>query len=344
MSVVVLVFGAFVAVALLTGLVRQLALRAQLLDLPVSRSAHTQPTPVGGGLGIVVVYLALAVYFSVADVLAFNECMAVLGGVAIALLGLVDDSLHLDIQWRMPVQLLAAIWSVWWIGDVPPIAFGSWMLPASWLLNTLAVIALLWLLNLYNFMDGIDGLAGSELVYVNAMALVFVINTDDLQLTLLSATLMGGGAGFLLWNWAPAKIFLGDVGSGFIGFSLGVLALISMQHGSMPIWSWVLLLGVFIVDATITLGRRYLQGEKWYEGHSCHAYQNAARKYKSHAKVTICIMMINCFWLAPLAWWSAQAPHLGFYLTVAGLLPLAVLAIRSNAGNAVYIEQAVRST
>lgn len=339
MSSILLITGVFVAVTMLTGMFRRVALRARLLDLPVPRSAHALPTPVGGGLGIVLVYFVLATWGFFAGIMPVQEFMAVLGGLAIAAVGLIDDYRHLDIKWRMQTQLVAAIWSVWWLGNVPAIQFGSVILPASWLLNLLAVIALVWLTNLYNFMDGIDGIAGSELIFVNVLSLFFVINAGDQVMSLLTATLLGAGAGFLVWNWSPARIFLGDAGSGFIGFSLGVLALISMHHGSMTVWTWVLLLGVFIVDATITLSRRYLRGDKWYEGHASHAYQNAARKYKSHAKVTISVLVINSLWLAPLAWCSVRYPQLGLYLALLGLIPLVILAIRNDAGKSSSLEQ-----
>lgn len=344
MTFAIFIFGAFLAAVVLTGMLRQIALRAQLLDLPVSRSSHTLPTPVGGGLGIVFIYFAVAIYLYLSGILPLQEFMAVSGGGVIAGVGLLDDYRHLDIKWRIPLQLLAAIWSVWWLGNVPPIQFGDWLLPASWLLNLLAVIALIWLLNLYNFMDGIDGIAGSELVFVNAMSLLFVIGIGDEVMSLLSATLIGAGAGFLVWNWSPARIFLGDAGSGFIGFSLGILALLSMHHGTLQVWTWVLLLGVFIVDATVTLCRRCLRGDRWYEGHASHAYQNAARKYKSHARVTISLMMVNCLWLAPLAWWSVQTPQLGVYLALVGLAPLVALAVYGEAGRAEGLASAIRGS
>jgi Fuc2NAc and GlcNAc transferase len=94
----------------------------------------------------------------------------------------------------------------------------------------------------------------------------------------------------------------------------------------------VLLLGVFIVDSTVTLLRRALSREKWYEGHASHAYQNAARQYQSHAKVTITVLVINCLWLAPLAWLSVRLPQSGFYLSLVGLTPLALLALKLGAG------------
>jgi Fuc2NAc and GlcNAc transferase len=153
-------------------------------------------------------------------------------------------------------------------------------------------------------------------------------------LTLISASFAAAAGGFLLWNWAPAKIFMGDVGSSFIGFTLGVMALLSLHHGSMTVWTWVLLLGVFIVDATLTLLVRYRSKNRWHEGHASHAYQNAARHYKSHAKVTITVVLINLFWLGPLAWLSMQYPKMGLLITAIGLLPLLLLAKLFGAGRA----------
>ena len=332
MSTLALFAGLFLASLLLTGVLRNLAPRVRMMDLPVDRSAHSQATPVGGGLVIVCLFALLASYYLVAGVIPLAEYMALSGGVVIAVAGLIDDLSPLDLRWRIPLQFGAAIWSVWWLGDVPPIGIGDWTLQVQWLLNGLAIVALVWLLNLYNFMDGIDGLAGSELLFVNLSCLLFVISNEDQVLGVLSGTLLAAGAGFLVWNWAPAKIFMGDVGSGFIGFTLGVLALFSMHHGSMTVWTWVILLAVFITDASYTLARRYLAGERWFEGHACHAYQNAARQYKSHGKVTITILMFNCLWLAPLAWISVQQPQLGVYLAVIAILPLALLAGKFRAG------------
>lgn len=332
LSMLILIAGVFASSVLLTGVLVRIAPRLRLLDLPVSRSAHARPVPLGGGLSIVVLFGVVACYYFLKGVIPLPEFLALTGGVGVAIIGLIDDRNQLDAQWRVPLQFVAAAWSVWWLGDVPPIGIGIWSLQVPWLLNGMAIVALVWLLNLYNFMDGIDGLAASELVFVNLLASLFVITSDDLVLGLLSGTLLAAGAGFLVWNWAPAKIFLGDVGSGFIGFTLGILALLSMHHGSMTVWSWVIMLAIFIVDATITLFRRCLGGEKWFEGHASHAYQNAARQYKSHSKVTITVVLINCLWLAPLAWLSVSRPELGVYLALVALLPLVVLAVKLNAG------------
>jgi Fuc2NAc and GlcNAc transferase len=130
---------------------------------------------------------------------------------------------------------------------------------------------------------------------------------------------------------------MGDVGSGFVGFTLGIFALFSIHHGTMTVWTWVILLAVFIADATITVICRYVSGEKWFEGHATHAYQNAARSYKSHSKVTITVILINCIWLAPLAWLSVRQPQVGAYLALIALFPLVLLAIRLKAGKSVEV-------
>jgi Fuc2NAc and GlcNAc transferase len=332
MSILLLITALFLAAVLLTGIVKVLAPQFQLLDLPVSRSAHSNPTPSGGGLSIVILLLLVSGYYFSIGIIPLREFMALSGGGLIAAIGLVDDFNHLHIRWRVPAQLLAAAWAVLWLGDVPAIKFGPLQLHSTWLLNGLAVVALVWLLNLYNFMDGIDGIAGSELVFVSAAALFFLIQSDDQVGVVLTATLLAAGAGFLLWNWSPAKIFMGDVGSGFIGFILGVLALLTMHHGSMTVWVWLLLLGVFVADATVTLICRFCGGCNWYEGHATHAYQKAAKLHKSHAKVTITVMMINCLWLAPLAWLSIKLPELGIYLSLVGIVPLIFVAIKLKAG------------
>ena len=331
MSILLLCSLLFLGSAILTGLFRWAAQRVRLVAVPVSRSAHSTSVPVGGGVSIVALTLLVIVYCYFTDQIPANEFAALMAAVVIAIMGIVDDIKQLNVRWRIPAQFLASAFVVYCLGDVPAIDFGLFIFSESILLNVLAVFALVWLLNLYNFMDGIDGIAATELIVVNLVSLIIVINSDS-ALTLISASFAAAAGGFLLWNWAPAKIFMGDVGSSFIGFTLGVMALLSLHHGSMTVWTWVLLLGVFIVDATLTLLVRYRSKQRWHEGHASHAYQNAARHYKSHAKVTITVVLINLFWLGPLAWLSMQYPKMGLVITAIGLLPLLLLAKRFGAG------------
>ena len=315
-----------------TWLYRLIALRANFLDLPVSRSAHSRPVPVGGGVVIFSLFLFAVCFLFANDKLSMGQFMAFSASLLVAVVGFVDDIKELKIQWRIFPQLFASIWAVWWLGGISEVNFYAFTVSQQWLLNFLGVVAIVWLVNLYNFMDGIDGLAASELVFVNVMSLIFVTNSTGSAFSILSLVSLGAALGFLVWNWSPAKIFMGDVGSGFIGFMLGVIAIISVQQQAMTVWTWLILLGVFVVDATLTLFRRFAAGEKWYQGHACHAYQKAAKHFNSHQKVTITIMLINTFWLAPLAWLSVLYPKLGIAFAVAAIVPLIFIAISLAAG------------
>lgn len=324
--------GLFIASFLLTGAIRRFALRGGMLDIPVSRSLHEEAKPVGGGIVIALLFLAYAGACHLQGSIPLREFLALAGGALVALVGLLDDLWKLSLAWRIPAQFAAAIWAVWWLGNVSPIDFWFFTLGESFLLDALAVLALVWLLNLYNFMDGIDGLAATELVFVTVVGFLIAVAAADAVLGLLSAGLGALALGFLAWNWPPARIFMGDAGSNFIGFSLGVLALLSMRHDSMTVWTWLLLLGVFVSDATVTLVRRIARGDKWYEGHCCHAYQHAVERFGSHRRITLAILALNCLWLAPLAWGTVIRPQWGMPLALTGLAPLVLLAVRLGGG------------
>lgn len=337
MSMLSVCFSIFVASLMLTGVLRKYAVRLHLIDTPIERSAHREPIPRGGGLSISLLFSLATFYFYFVGLISAAEFLALGGGVLIGLLGLADDVVSLRLRWRLSVQFLAATWSVYWLGGVVPVNFGLFVLSYPLILSILGVLALVWLLNLYNFMDGIDGLAGSQLLFVSAMTYFLAMNNEDQVVGMLSAVLIAAGAGFLVWNWPPAKIFMGDAGSNFIGYSLGIMALLSMHHESLAVWTWFILLGVFVVDSMVTLCNRFLLGGKWYEGHASHAYQNAAKSYKSHSKVTIAVLAINVVWLAPLAWLSAQLPEFGALLTIIALAPLIFLASKYQAGKSAGI-------
>ena len=335
MSMFIIFLGVFLTALGLTGLIRKFGSMFSLIDTPVDRSAHSTPMPSGGGVAIVVLFLIFTYLVYINGSVTRNEYLAILGALVIAAIGFADDVSSLPLRHRLTLQFLVAIWAVYWLGGVPDIDFSFFELSSPEFLALLGVFAIVWLSNLYNFMDGIDAIAGAELIFVNVMTFIFVINSENSAIGFLSAVLATATAGFLFWNWPPAKIFMGDVGSSFIGYTLGVFALLTMHHGNMTVWTWFILLGVFVVDATLTLLVRMLRGNRWHESHSAHAYQNAARYYKSHGKVTITVLMINIFWLAPWGWLSVRYPETGFYLCLFALLPLVVLAIKFKAGKPV---------
>lgn len=317
----------------LTGVLRRYALHTQLLDLPNSRSSHSQPTPRGGGLAIVISFnLALLASWWLGGVPSEFAVAAGVGGLLIAGVGYLDDRHNLPARWRLLVHLLAAGWALWWLGGFPSLPLPGRDLSLGWLGIPVGVLYIVWLLNLYNFMDGIDGIAGVEAITVAGGAALLLWLTSDAGMAPLLVLLAAAVSGFLIWNWPPAKIFMGDVGSAYLGFVLAVFGLAASADGSLSLWVWLILLAAFITDATATLLRRLLRGERWYQAHRSHAYQHAARSLGSHRSVTLAIGAINVLWLLPLAGMAAMRPALGLWLVGLAYMPLIILALKLDAG------------
>jgi Fuc2NAc and GlcNAc transferase len=185
-------------------------------------------------------------------------------------------------------------------------------------------------INLYNFMDGLDGLAASEAVFIAVLAAG--LSCVSGELVDLFGLLAMCALGFLYWNRPPARIFMGDTGSYFLGFTIASLALLSVRSGVMPLACWLLLPGVFLVDATLTLIRRMLSGKRWLEAHRSHAYQHAARRLGSHAGVVWSVALLNLVWLTPWIWWIARNPAVALWVVPVALSPLLLLAWWLGAG------------
>jgi Fuc2NAc and GlcNAc transferase len=278
----------------LTGVLRWYALARSIIDIPNARSSHTVPTPRGGGVAIVASFLLALPLAAISGLASWPVVVALLGaGAGIALLGFLDDHGHIAARWRLLGHFVGAIWALFWLGGLPPLSLFGMSFDLGWLGHALAALYLVWLLNLYNFMDGIDGIASLEAICVCiGGALLFVLSghAGEAALPLLMAAAV---AGFLFWNFPPARIFMGDAGSGFLGVSLGILSLQAAWVAPKLLWSWLILLGVFVVDATFTLLRRLLRGDKVYEAHRSHAYQYASRRFGRHLPVTLAVGAIN---------------------------------------------------
>lgn len=339
--ILIAVGGTLLVSSWLTGALRRYALRTQLLDLPNARSSHSRPTPRGGGLAIVVSFnLALLVSWWLGAVAPEFVAAAGIGGLLIAAVSYLDDRHNLPARWRFPVHLIAAGVALWWLGGFPALPLPGLELGFGWLGIPLGVLCIVWLLNLYNFMDGIDGIAGVEAVTVAAGAALLLWVRGDAAMAGVLVLLAAAVLGFLAWNWPPARIFMGDVGSAYLGFVLGVMALATSAEGPLNLWVWLILLAVFITDATVTLLRRLLRGERWYEAHRTHAYQHAARRFGSHRKVTLAVGALNVLWLLPLAGVACALPGYGWWLAVVAYLPLLLLAVKFGAGQAPAAEPA----
>lgn len=318
---------------LLTYCLRRYALHKSLLDIPNGRSSHTVPTPRGGGVAIVMSYLAALVYVYGAGLVDLSSFMALLGaGLFIAALGFLDDHGHIAARWRLLGHFVAAIWGLFWLGGFPAIRLFGTEFDLGLIGDVLAAFYLVWLLNLYNFMDGIDGIASVEAITVCLSAVLIYALNGFPGLIGLPILLACAVAGFLSWNFPPARIFMGDAGSGFLGVTLGILSLQAAWISSQLLWAWLILLGVFIVDATVTLIRRLVRGDKIYEAHRSHAYQFASRRFGRHLPVTSAVGVINLFWLLPLALCVTLFGLDGASGLVIAYIPLVILAIRFNAG------------
>jgi len=320
----------------LTAGFRAYALRQRLLDIPNERSSHAAPVPRGGGVAIVVVVSTAAVLIAVTTPAWRTLALLVaLAGGLVAFIGFVDDRRGVAASRRFAVHALAVamlIFATRELGTLvlpglPPVPAMHW---------ALAMVALLWLLNLFNFMDGIDGIAAMEAVFVSLglVACLCVgpgISAQALALCLATA---GSALGFLAFNWPPARIFMGDVGSGFLGFILGALAVIAHRESGLAAWVPAILLGTFVTDATVTLLRRMARREKWYEAHRSHAYQWLSRRYGRHLPVTIGAAAVNLLWLLPLALAAARWPVYASVFTAIAYTPLIVLVILAGGGRA----------
>lgn len=317
----------------LTGVLRRYALARSIIDIPNARSSHTVPTPRGGGVAIVASFLLALPLAAVSGLASWPVVVALLGaGAGIALLGFLDDHGHIAARWRLLGHFVGAIWALFWLGGLPPLSLFGMSFDLGWLGHALAALYLVWLLNLYNFMDGIDGIASLEAICVCiGGALLFVLSghSGEAALPLLMAAAV---AGFLFWNFPPARIFMGDAGSGFLGVSLGILSLQAAWVAPQLLWSWLILLGVFVVDATFTLLRRLLRGDKVYEAHRSHAYQYASRRFGRHLPVTLAVGAINLLWLLPIALWVGAGGLDGGLGVVLAYTPLLALAVRFRAG------------
>jgi Fuc2NAc and GlcNAc transferase len=305
-----------------------------LLDIPNARSSHIVATPRGGGVAIVFATLAALPVLSSAGALTWSAGVGLLGGGAIvALVGFWDDRWHLLPHWRLLGHFIAAAWLLTWLGGLTRVPGGSIVVDIGWAGHVLLLLYVVWLINLTNFMDGIDGLAAVEVTTVClSSAGLFALVVPETRAWVFPTVVASATLGFLVWNWPPAKIFMGDAGSGFVGLMLAGLSLQAALATPRLFWSSVILLGAFVVDATVTLVRRIWRRERVYQAHRSHAYQHAARRLHGHRPVTLVVAAINLVWLLPLAVLVARQSIDGLAAVVIAYVPLVAVVLGLHAG------------
>jgi Fuc2NAc and GlcNAc transferase len=319
----------------MTGRFVTFALERRLVDIPNERSSHSRVTPRGGGVSFVVLFLVATVLLGMLRGLPIGLPIrliaALLAGAGVAFVGYLDDCNGLSIKLRLLVQLAATAITLFLICGNP---FQTFHYPVALIAagSVAAVILYTWLINLVNFMDGIDGLAASGAVCISgSCCLLLLMRHGSDEISFLFGILACAVLGFLFWNWPGAHIFMGDAGSYFLGFSIGALMLLGIVRHELGLWVVPILMGVFFIDSSATVFHRMRRGERWYKPHRLHGFQHAADVF-GHRTVTLSVMVINLFWLVPLAVLADTHPRYGFALLLLAWSPIVLLSYLFHSG------------
>ena len=312
---VIVVAGALILALAVTSLARVYARRRGLLDLPGKRRSHTQATPRGGGIGIIaaVVLAGLPAWYGLDPAASPVRVGAIaLAILAVALIGWRDDHAPLSVLPRLAVHVFAAL-----LVGAAVLAPGPWSGAFGWMGVLPLAVVLVGFINAHNFMDGIDGILGQQGLFVMLGYGLLAAWAGRTGLAAFAFASAAGCLGFLFFNFPPARIFMGDVGSGALGLALGTVAVLLVQRNPAMLWGCLILPSAFLVDSGLTLARRVFGGQRWYAPHRQHLYQWLVRVNWSHARTDVAYMTWNLAVVAPLAWLAVRWPTRGVWCAVA---------------------------
>ena len=276
----------FILSFFLTYIMKNYAIKKSLIAQVNERSSHTIPTPHGGGIAIAITWFSGLIYLFVYNQIETNLFYALMIGLVISFVSFIDDLFELSAKFRLLIQAFIALSGLMLLNGLNTLDFGVFSITNSFFTNIFAFFMIVWFINLYNFLDGIDGYAGSEAVFLGSAG--FLLFGGSHFLVLIAAVL-----GFLVWNWHRAKIFMGDVGSTLLGYNIAVFTIYYANQDSSNLWIWIILFSLFWFDATLTLLRRYRKGEKLSQAHKKHAYQRLVQSGLAHDKVVVLSMFVN---------------------------------------------------
>ena len=301
--------------------------RRGVLDRPNQRSSHQVPTPRGGGIAVVATVLLAWLGFAAAGWVTAGVMPVCVAAGLFAAVCWIDDLHDLSPPVRLAAQAAAVAVGLLALPEGDN-AVRGWLGPAAYF--TALGLVWVWWVNLYNFMDGIDGIAGSEAAAIGGGLLLFAALGAgvDPSVGLLAGAILGAALGFLVWNWAPARVFLGDVGSAPLGYLTGYLLIGLAAAGR---WRIALILPLyFLADATITLGQRLLRGERVWQAHREHYYQQAVRRGLGHAAVVKRVVLADLLLIA--CGWAAENGLGPPALAAAAVIVLALLTALARGG------------
>lgn len=318
----------------LTAVIRKIAIKNNHLDIPNERSSHTSPTPRGAGMAIVATFVVGLLVLVVNDTISGRDFFTLAApGLIVALIGRLDDLGRVtSAKFRLVGHFVCASITVWLAGGLPALPLAESIIDFGVAGDIAAVIYLVWMLNLFNFMDGIDLITGIQTFTTCLGAAILLVVSTDSDLWLVVAVLAAAVFGFMYFNLPPAKIFLGDVGSGFIGFTIGAISLVVAKDEPLVAWAMIILLGVFVADATVTLLRRLLAREHVYMAHRTHAYQHLSKKLNLHLPVSLGVGTINILFLLPIAWLVTESTLKPLAGLLIAYVPLVIVAVTLKAG------------
>lgn len=264
----------------------KVAVKHRIVDVPNERSSHSIPTPRGGGLAIVISWFTGITILFLSDSIESRLFFALLTGVLLAVVSLIDDIISLHPFIRLTTQFITAIIAFLFLNGINTVELSGLEIRSSFILYPVVITGMVWFINLFNFLDGIDGYASLEAVTIAAVMALFSSNP-------INFILIGSVTGFLFWNWPKAKIFMGDTGSTQLGFILIVLGIYFHNESQFSIIHWLMLSSLFWFDATLTLFRRWKNNEKISIAHRKHAYQRAVQSGLTHQSVILISLLIN---------------------------------------------------
>ncbi len=329
----ILLATAFVSTVTGTRAYRTFATQRGIVAIPNFRSLHERPIPRGGGLVLSLVCLVAIAAACARGSVSANLALVLLGGGSVAtMVGFVDDTRQLKPRWKLLTQGLLAGWILVVFHGQP--LFDLPGTPA-FVGVALSWLGLVWLMNICNFVDGIDAMAATAAVFVSAALLVVHVVASnaasvelDVGFALVCGLIVACCSGFLVFNWPPASIFMGESGSMFLGLVFGALVANTIVDHQMSLWTWLIIFGYLAGDTTTTTVVRIFVTSKWYGEHRSHAYQNLARIWGNHLTVVLGVSLYHVAWLLPLAIWSALMPANAPFAALLALLPVVLWTLR----------------
>jgi len=296
--------------------------RFKLFSVPHQGGVRKDIIPTSGGISFGMIYLLIVIgisaYFDVPQNYFYS---IIIGSGFIMIIGFMDDIFHLSSGFRLFIQLAFVVFVCYMFG-----------LPQSihsldkLLILMIIIIGSIWMINTFNFIDGADGLVATNCAIFSLVGGLFLLIQGQNNLSMLLFSLLGINLGFLYFNWSPAKIFMGDSGSLFLGSIFVIFSIGAYSNEVLNYWTWLILLSIFYVETTITLIIRIKRGENALKvHHSHHAYQQIIINSGKHEKPALLSIIIHTLWVIPMSILSFIYPDSGFLITLVTCLPLSIV-------------------